>query len=105
MNKQQFGYKLGKLYLKFNGFIQQKAERYKLPLPFVYFLMYAPVVFLFFFFFTLFFIVVALILGLKIMMFFVSNATLDEAEQTNADGTRYGDEGYGYYDKNGRRIF
>ena len=105
MNKQQFGYKLGKLYLKCNGFIQQKAGQYQLPLPFVYFLIYAPVVVLLFFSFTLFFIVVALILGLKIMMFFVSNATFDEAEQTNADGTRYGDEGYGYYDKNGRRIF
>ena len=43
MNKEQFGYKLGSLYLKLPVLAKQKAAQYNLPVPLVYVLAYTPV--------------------------------------------------------------
>ena len=78
MNKQQFGYKLGKLYLKFNGFIQQKAKQYKFPIILVYIFIYTPIVVLALFSFMLFTVIAVILIGLIFLAYLV-NQEKDES--------------------------
>ncbi|MFP4731359.1 hypothetical protein [Pasteurella multocida] len=100
MNKQQFGYKLGKLYLKFNSFIQQKAEQYKLPTPFVYVLMYTLIVMVSLFSLMLFAIIMAILVGLMFLSCLV-NQEKDESSDYDDESTKEEVEHivYGYEDR------
>lgn len=48
MNKQQFGYKLGSLYLKLNAFAKQVSRQYHIPYWIILLVAYSPVILLLF---------------------------------------------------------
>lgn len=64
MNKEQFGYKLGSLYLKLPVLAKQKAAQYNLPVPLVYVLAYTPVAVLALFSIMLFAAITAILIVL-----------------------------------------
>lgn len=64
MNKQQFGYNLGKLYLKLNTFAKQRSQQYHIPYWVMLLVAYSPVLLLLFAFPWL--VVFALVLWLII---------------------------------------
>ncbi|MGC6360275.1 hypothetical protein ACNO7O_09690 [Bisgaard Taxon 45] len=66
MNKQQFGYNLGKLYLKLNTFAKQRSQQYHIPYWVMLLVVYSPVILLLFTFPWL--VVFALVLWLIIKL-------------------------------------
>lgn len=99
MNKQQFGYKLGKLYLKFNGFIQQKAKQYKLPSILVYIFMYTPIAVLALFSLMLFIVITAILIGFMFIGYLVNREKDESSDYDECSREEVEHIAYSYEDK------
>lgn len=82
MNKEQFGYKLGSLYLKLPVLAKQKAAQYNLPVPLVYVLAYTPVAVLALFSIMLFAAITAILI---VLIFLACLVNQERDEFSNYD--------------------